>query len=51
MARLCARCRQPVDRDARDHDCPEDDEGGLISLDPPAPVPYDGPVHDADDAA
>ncbi len=24
MARICARCRQPVDRDAREHDCPED---------------------------
>lgn len=26
MARICARCRQPVSRDARDHDCPADDE-------------------------
>ena len=25
MARICSRCRQPVSRDARDHDCPEDD--------------------------
>lgn len=23
MARICSRCRQPVSRDARDHDCPE----------------------------
>ena len=25
VARICARCRQPVDRDAREHDCPADD--------------------------
>jgi hypothetical protein len=29
MARICAACRQPVSRDARDHDCPAEaeDEG------------------------
>ncbi len=25
MARICARCRLPLDGDPRDHDCPEDD--------------------------
>lgn len=25
MARICSRCRQPVSRDARDHDCPAED--------------------------
>ena len=25
MARICARCRQPLDRDAREHDCPADE--------------------------
>ncbi len=24
MARICARCRQPLDQ-GRDHDCPDDD--------------------------
>jgi hypothetical protein len=24
MARICARCRQPLDRDAREHDCPDE---------------------------
>jgi hypothetical protein len=32
MARICAACRQPVSRDARDHDCPAEDDAG-------APVP------------
>jgi hypothetical protein len=49
VARICAACRQPVERDARDHDCPADDDpGGPVSLNPLPPVPYDGPVHDAD---
>jgi hypothetical protein len=37
----CAFCREPL------AECVCDD-GGLISLNPPPPVPYDGPIHDAD---
>ena len=41
MARICARCRQPVSRDARDHDCPAEDESPDESSEdePAAPVP------------
>ncbi len=28
MARLCKACRQPLDGDPRDHDCPEADLPG-----------------------
>ena len=31
MARLCRACRQPLDGDPQDHDCPEDwepEDGG-----------------------
>ena len=38
----CAFCREPL------AECICDDETGLISLDPPPVVTYDGPIHDAD---
>lgn len=48
---VVARCRLPVGRRADDHVCVDDDEpDGPVSLNPPPPVPYDGPVHDADGA-
>lgn len=25
MARICSNCRQPVDGNPREHDCPDDD--------------------------
>jgi hypothetical protein len=38
--RICSRCRQPVSRDARDHDCPAEDEAESSSEEEPgAPVP------------
>jgi hypothetical protein len=44
--RICGVCLKPVAECICD-----DEEGGLTSLSPPAPAPYDGPVHDADGAA
>lgn len=42
MPRSCPDCLYPLS----ECDCVDDD--GLISLNPPPPVPYDGPVRDAD---
>ena len=40
--RVCGVCWKPV------KECICEDEEGVVSLNPLSPVPYDGPVHDAD---
>lgn len=38
MARICARCRQPVGRRADDHACLDDDEDGNDIYPEPGPA-------------